>query len=198
MFAYCNNNPVTYEDASGHALKPCTTYINDGAGGTPGPIGTFSNVDWQTMDEYSNKPYNTRQDIYNTDVEAVYEAETVAFYKGKMVIRHSSDFLTSWSICGIIFLNHSADNSSSAGKERLLNHEYGHVLQEQEMGTPQYLAAVFVPSATYNLLSRKNPTLARNYYNMPWEYDADVRGGVNRDHANWAEGLSFMYNLFMG
>ena len=30
MFAYCNNNPVIYEDASGHALKPCTVAINDG------------------------------------------------------------------------------------------------------------------------------------------------------------------------
>ena len=30
MFAYCNNNPVIFEDASGHALKPCTVVINDG------------------------------------------------------------------------------------------------------------------------------------------------------------------------
>ena len=37
MFAYCNNNPVTYEDASGHALKPCTTYINDGNKGIAEP-----------------------------------------------------------------------------------------------------------------------------------------------------------------
>ena len=198
MFSYCNNTPVIFEDSSGYALKSTITFINDGAGGTPGPIGTYSNTDWQEINDNLNKSYNTRQTIYNTDAEAVFSAETVAFYKGKMVIRHSSDFLTSWSICGIIFLNHSNDNSSSARKEQLLNHEYGHVLQEQEMGTPQYLAAVFVPSATYNLLSRKNPSLAQNYYNMPWEYDADKRGGVDREHASWAEGLSFIYNLFMG
>ena len=30
MYAYCNNNPVSFEDASGKALKPCTTFINDG------------------------------------------------------------------------------------------------------------------------------------------------------------------------
>lgn len=23
-------------------------------------------------------------------------------------------------------------------------------------------------------------------YNMPWEYDADIRGEVNREHAKWA------------
>ena len=198
MFAYCNNNPIVFEDASGYALKPCTTFINDGASNTPGPIGTYSNIDWQTLDAYNNNAYLAAQAINNADIETVYKAESVAFYKQKLVIRHSSDFLTSWSICGIIFLNHSNDNSSSASKERLLNHEYGHVLQEQEIGTPQYLAAVFVPSATYNLLSRKNPVLDQNYYNMPWEYDADVRGGVDREHASWAEGLSFIYNSFMG
>jgi len=29
MFAYCNNNPVGYEDASGAMRKPCTVAIND-------------------------------------------------------------------------------------------------------------------------------------------------------------------------
>jgi len=31
MFAYCGNNPVTYEDDSGGMRKPCTVAINDGA-----------------------------------------------------------------------------------------------------------------------------------------------------------------------
>ena len=29
MFAYCGNNPVGYEDASGGMRKPCTVAIND-------------------------------------------------------------------------------------------------------------------------------------------------------------------------
>ena len=52
MFAYCQNKPTMYEDSSGCAIKPNTTFINDGAGGTPGPIGVFSNVDYQDMQDF--------------------------------------------------------------------------------------------------------------------------------------------------
>lgn len=52
MFAYCQNKPTMYDDAAGCAIKPNTTYINDGAGGTPGPIGIFSNSDYQNMQEF--------------------------------------------------------------------------------------------------------------------------------------------------
>ena len=60
MFAYCQNKPTMYEDSSGCAIKPNTTFINDGAGGTPGPIGIFSNEDWQTLDSYNNEPSTKR------------------------------------------------------------------------------------------------------------------------------------------
>jgi hypothetical protein len=36
--------------------------------------------------------------------------------------------------------------------------------------------------------------LENNYYNMPWEYDADMRVGVSRpQHASWAGKIAIWY-----
>lgn len=79
------------------------------------------------------------------------------------------------------------DLDNECYKVNTLNHEYGHTLQEQEMGFGKYFITVFAPSSLYNLMSRVSTTLHDNYYNMPWEYDADLRGGVDRDDtAEWA------------
>ena len=84
----------------------------------------------------------------------------------------------------MIFLNHDEDPSpgNPVGSSQIstLNHEYGHTLQCKELGLEKYLLSVFIPSMIYNLASRNNKTLNDNYYNMPWEYDADLRGGVTR------------------
>jgi hypothetical protein len=77
--------------------------------------------------------------------------------------------------------------------EGTLKHEYGHFLQEQAYGPQKYITAVFAPSATYNLLSRRFSSLNSNYYNMPWEYNADIRGGVNRGYASWSKIISTVY-----
>ena len=53
---------------------------------------------------------------------------------------------------------------------------------------------VAIPSMAYNLASRDNKTLNDNYYNMPWEYDADFRGGVTRNNvASWAPTIRDIY-----
>lgn len=53
---------------------------------------------------------------------------------------------------------------------------------------------VAIPSMCYNLASRGNDTLLNNYYNMPWEYDADSRSKVNRgDSPTWAEPIRDKY-----
>ena len=69
-----------------------------------------------------------------------------------------------------------------------LNHEYGHILQEQEMGTFKYFFIVAIPSVSFNYLSLNTKYHTEEYYyNLPWEYDADIRGGVTRDyHKSWA------------
>ena len=72
MFAYCQNKPTMYNDVSGCALKPNTKYINDGAGGTPGPIGIFSNVDYQNMQDF----YDYEDEIVSFSV--IEESEEVS------------------------------------------------------------------------------------------------------------------------
>ena len=127
----------------------------------------------------------------NEDVDKVYESNYFSSYKGTLVIRHSDEYLSSWSIFGTIFLNHSIDDDTFQDRSDTLNHEYGHILQEKELGTKNYISAVALPSVVYNALSRESDILRRNYYNMPWEYDADRRGGVYRsDYAWWAERVS--------
>jgi len=37
------------------------------------------------------------------------------------------------------------------------------------------------------------PVLYDNYYNMPWECDADNCGQVNREHADWAKWKTWPY-----
>ena len=68
-----------------------------------------------------------------------------------------------------------------------LAHERGHREQSRLLG-PVYLLAVGIPSAACNLTDRwfhrDWDDLERNvwYYTLPWEADADERGGVHRWH----------------
>ena len=66
-------------------------------------------------------------------------------------------------------------------------------MQEKELGPIDYAMQVFIPSVTYNVLSRNSSELSTYYYSMPWEYNADLRGGVVRNHAEWAGDLADMY-----
>lgn len=66
-----------------------------------------------------------------------------------------------------------------------LRHERGHRQQSRILG-PLYLLLVGMPSAVGNLIDRwghRNwPDALRSkwYYDLPWEADADRRGGVKR------------------
>ena len=198
MFTYCNNSPIAFEDSSGNALKPCIVAMNDSTSGDI-HIGTTNSHDLIAMNEKNKSSNSTYKYLTNDDVEAVYDSEYFAFYQNTLVIRHSSDYLTSCGMFGIIFLNHNLDNKSLSYKTDYLNHEYGHTLQERDMGTGKYLLSVFVPSASYNLLSRSDPVLSDNYYNMPWVYDADMRGGVSREeHSSWASMGADLYFVLWG
>lgn len=71
--------------------------------------------------------------------------------------------------------------------KQILDHEYGHILQEKELGTGLYFAAVAPPSVSCNYIPVLNKYPAEYYYSLPWEYDADMRGGVDRgDYQPWA------------
>jgi hypothetical protein len=132
-------------------------------------------------------------DSDNSDVSKVYESNYFSSYNGALVVRHSSDFLTSWAIGNTIFLNHSEDSGTPTQRGNTLNHEYGHVLQCQDLGFIGFMGKAAIPSLVYNVLSRDSDVLLNNYYNMPWEYDADRRGGVNRGYAHWAASATDNY-----
>ena len=53
MFAYCNNNPVVFEDTNGYSLKPSTTRISDMAGRGAPHHGTISSDDWADYDKFN-------------------------------------------------------------------------------------------------------------------------------------------------
>ena len=182
MFAYCLNNPVNMYDASGNLpewIRDKLRWIEDNV---ISPIEDF-------VADVAEDIYN--YDESNSDTNKVYKSHYFSSYNGTLVLRHSNSFLTSWAAFGVIVLNHSNDQSSS--RDMTLKHEYGHILQEKELGSFKYGLQVFIPSATYNLLARNNKLLHTYYYSMPWECDADIRGGVVRKRAYWAEAVSVMY-----
>ena len=137
-------------------------------------------------------------DKNNTNVQKVYDSHYFSSYNGTIVIRHSSNFLTSWGIGNMIFLNHSEDPSpgNPIGYSQIstLNHEFGHTQQCGDLGLGKFLAFVAIPSMVYNLASRNNQMLYDNYFNMPWEYDADLRGKVTRPETpTWAATIHDVY-----
>lgn len=77
------------------------------------------------------------------------------------------------SLGNYIFLN------ARIASKRTIAHEYGHSRQSLYLG-PLYLLIVGLPSITMNLMSRKNPEFAKNYYNRFPENWADKLGNVNR------------------
>ena len=223
-FAYANGNPVSFVDPFGlwslkGAWNSFTNWVSDTANDVKDwAVDTYNEskvfvdekviqpaLDW-TIENAPAPIANFARDIKNydknnTDVEKVYESNYFSSYKGTTIIRHSSDFLTSWGIGNMIFLNHSEDPlaGSSIGSNQIstLNHEHGHTQQCDELGLGKYILFVAIPSMAYNLASRDNKTLNDNYYNMPWEYDADLRGGVTRNNvASWAPTIrDFYFNL---
>ena len=184
MFAYCLNNPVNLVDFCGYAAAGAFRINRRSEKSSP---------------DFFNKLSYTVEDklveiIYNDDESVVLKSNDFSFYKGVPVVRFPKGDLNSFSIGGVIYLEEEVS-------ENTLRHEYGHSLQEKEMGTGLYIVAVAMPSITYNIMSRNNDTLYMNYYNMPWEYDADRRGrvhGRNGYYAEWAQRVSDIYFSYWG
>ena len=180
MFAYCGNEPVNQADPSGDASVK--DWISDNI---IKPVKAFAS---DLSEDFSKVNY------FNTDELSVYDSHYFAFYKGTLVLRHSSDFLTSWSIGGMIFLNRNNDKiKDDKWKTNLLKHEFGHILQERDLGVEKYITDVAIPSVIINLISRKSKIIDKNYHNFAWEYDADIRGGASFNHSSWAPVMSDIY-----
>ena len=205
LYAYCNNNPVNMVDPTGHwAMRPFTVNINDNWGAsrilssgpkvTPNPQPTPTpNPDPQpgpspeiTEETHSgtrrssiSRVIERVQDfIWNTDEKVVLEAKYFAFYKGKLVIRHSIPGQTSCAIGGVIFLNRD-ESSGNPESIETVKHEYGHTVQESILGSRKYVKHIAIPS----LLSRDVDY--EDYYSLPWERTADLFGGAIHQGGNY-------------
>ena len=127
--------------------------------------------------------------VTNTDEQVVLDAKFLAFYKGVPVIKLPIG-KEAFSF-GIIFLGNDVGSRSDA--INTVRHEYGHSVQFAKMGPFRYLQSVAIPSIMGNLLDRAD-LLPCYYYDQPWEYQADVYGGVNRgNYASWADRTGKVY-----
>ena len=185
MYAYCNNNPVMLSDPQGYAAGWTNTVaICDGGSSSKlDIIKSYARI----CGQYLKKAH---QYVNNSDIEVV-QNNNVAFYKGKLIITVPETKLPfiddSGFSCGVIFLgNHSKS-------ERIIRHEYGHTQQLDRIGMISYLRYVVTPSVICFATDTFVVSLNNQYYNLPWEYVADVFGGVNRNHPNWVVDLADTY-----
>ena len=172
LFAYCSNNPVMFDDFSGQGF---TTWLKNR---------------WDDVKQVAKKTYDF---ITNDNENVVLNAKHIAFYKGKLVVKlpiggNAASF-------GIIFLGDDVAQRGDAVET--VKHEYGHTKQFFSMGILGYAVCVAVPSISCNLLDRMN-LLQYDYYSSPWEYDADMYGGVNRgNYESWADVVNKIYKSFV-
>lgn len=109
--------------------------------------------------------------MYNTNEEFVIEklkTQSIAYYKGVLVIKTPFDASFSFGFIGI---SHQQLDSDT------LKHEYGRTVQLKNMGKAKYIVNVVIPSITINLLDRQDK-LPYDYYSYPWEAEANALGNV--------------------
>lgn len=175
LYAYCNNNPIMNYDPDGK-------FIVDIIGALLGKaifkasigislqvlasttvyslIMTFPSLLAGAFNDMSSIGFNP----FNTNKDAVYNSKFVSFYKGVPVFRanteRSGTFLA-------IFLQ---DNIKK--DYYILEHEYGHIVQQTLLGPRNYLLGIGIPS-----INSEGDGIP--YYNNPWEASADYFGGVS-------------------
>ena len=163
MFAYCLNNPVNMVDSKGSF--PTWKEIEEGINKA---------IDW--MDDNIVQPVeefieDVTEDFENLDSDnqsedVVFSSNFFSFYNGVLVVKTPFDASFSFGIIGLSTRQQTAD---------VLNHEYGHSLQLEEMGTAMYVINVAIPSVIINLLDRQGK-LPYDYYSYPWEAGANELG----------------------
>ena len=151
MFTYCSNNPANRIDTSGMASKPIPVCFDSG---------------------YDEEEYEPSTKQANVELQ-VLETEGVSFYNGVPVIRMPFGGNSGFS-AGIIFLGDGVKANESG--IATLKHEYGHVIHLSQIGWESYLVWVLIPS----VINYHQGVPYDTYYSQPWEYIADVLGGVER------------------
>ena len=102
------------------------------------------------------------------------------FYKGTFVmVADLAEDDGAFSF-GIIVLDKTIVEKSTAEFTEDLNHEYGHAVHASQVGLPVYFVTTAIPSLIGAGLSGKIEWIDDNYYSLPWERTADYLGGVDR------------------
>ena len=161
MFAYCGNNPVMYLDDTGENPVGFLTQVF---------ISIVSYAGIAIASIFNEDVRNDMNDIdwnpFNSDESLVTGSTSVSFYKGVPVFRTS--FKRSGSF-GAIFLVQNETND-------IVQHEFGHNVQQMLMDPITYGLMIFIPSAA--------ELGNRLYYEKPWEISAEMFGGVKaRSHS---------------
>ena len=169
MYIYCGNNPFNRVDYSGAFWEELGDWLSE----TGKKIRTFAR--------------NVAEDIINFDVnntseQVVLNSHYFSYYKGTFVIKlpigkNAASF-------GIIILGSKVSNPD------VVKHEYGHKVQFEKKGIVKYIFEVAIPSVTANILNRMGK-LPYDYYGSPWEHEADIFGGVNRNATLWPTGITY-------
>ncbi len=107
--------------------------------------------------------------LSNENETIVLQSNYFSYYKGSLVIKHSLPD-TSCGIFGVILLNHNEYRIN------VVKHEWGHNQQEKQLVTIPYIFLIVIPSLNgyFNKVD--------DYYSQPWEYSADILGGVKRNY----------------
>ena len=112
----------------------------------------------------------------NTDEQKVLDARFFCSYKGVLSVKLpiGKDAFS----FGILFIGNKVTDTA------VIRHEYGHYVQLKQKGIGKYIKEVAFPSVLCYHLD-KNNVLPYQYYGSPWEHEADLAGGVNRNAVLW-------------
>ena len=182
MFAYCNNDPISFADLSGNMRTSCVMMSDSMCRSYPPEYVAYIKRQ-KKLKEIKRAIVNY---VTNDDEQAVLDAESIAFYKGVPVVKSSIVEGTAFS-CGVIIMG------SDVASEELVRHEYGHTQQLKELGILTYISTVVVPSVTGFMVDVIADMSESMYYSLPWERQADIMGNANHDHSGWADGVSQAY-----
>lgn len=163
MFAYCSNNPVVCADTGGTIpsgiINPNAMARNGGSSLRP-----ISDKERKEQELQKQARY-----LFNTNEEAVLNAEHHAFYKGILYLKVPGYSAFSF---GMVFFGDKIDDKD------LVRHEYGHTQQLTGVGVKDYMNYVVLPSVTCFWLTDFKVIPRNMYYNLPWEYIANRYGDV--------------------
>lgn len=110
-------------------------------------------------------------DISNENEATVVYTHYFSMYKQHLVLK-SSLLDKSAASFGIIIMG------SNITSTNVVKHEWGHTEQLEEMGVIKYSLVVATPSFTHACMDELGIYDIKHYHSLPWEYDADIRGGV--------------------